>query len=416
MGTVLSPDDIVIADAARSILGSDNGSLKDFGAVDLAAGVVEQLLEKVERRSPRFSRKDIDCFACGLGVGAGIGQNLPRQITHKVGLDEIKAAFVLNEMCGSGMGAILAGAQSLKLGEAELVLAGGVEAPAAAPWLISRQQLIDWKDLKVGDIQEKLLRSDLHDALWDKISDVHTIWHAENTTARWVKGKGLDPEVFKRKIDDYAKLSHDRALAAAAAGEFQEELAPLPGAAKNDELPAKKNIELMYKRKGTIYTPQGEFLSNHNSPPLANGACFLLLMTRRKADALGLEPLSTIKAYARSGVKPEDFLLAPLAAVRELLKKTQTAIGDYDLVESNSAFGSQMLINQAELGLDMDKVNVRGDCIALGHPIGAAGARITTTLLHSLKQKKKRQGLALICLGGGNGIALAVENESEKFS
>ncbi len=409
----MSPDDVVVVEAVRSIIGSSHGGLKDLSAAQLGGAVADHLLARVEKSSQAFSRSAIDYFVCGMGIGAGVGQNLPRQIAQQSGLAEIATAFVVNEMCGSGMEAIILGSQALKLGESSFALVGGVEAPDGSPWLITRSQLIDFKDLRVADLPEKLFRADVYDSLWDKTCGVHTIVHAEKITAEWVARKGLDPEVFKRKIDEYAKLSHDRALAAAAAGDFQEEIVPVPGAGLQDELPAKKNLELMVRRRGTSYTPDGRFLSNHNSPPLADCASFLLLTRRRTAEQLGLKPLGRIVSHARAGTAPERYLLASLAAARELLQKTKTRIEDYDLVESNTAFGSQMLINQAELGLDMSKVNIHGDCIALGHPIGAAGARITTTLLHALKRTGKKRGLAMTCLGGGNGIALAVEREEK---
>jgi acetyl-CoA C-acetyltransferase len=409
MAFTFSNDDIVIVEATRSIIGAVGGGLKDLSAAQLAIPVVESLLAKIEKRSRKFSREDVDYFVAGLSIGAGIGQNLPRQIAHKTGMNEIKSAFAVNEMCGSGMEAIILGVHPLRLGEAKIALVGGVESPSMSPWLITTEQLIGWKDEKVFDIQEKVVRADMYDALWDRMFDVHTIYHAENTTREWVEGQGLDAEAFKRQVDDYAKMSHDRALAAIERGDFKEEITVIPGTGERDELPAKKNIKIMYKRKGTQFTPDGVFLSNHNSPPLGDCAAFMVLMKGETAADLGLTPLARIIGYDKAGVVPEQYLLGAQIAARRLLETTGTSVDDYDLMESNTAFGPQMLINKTELGLDLEKVNIRGDCIALGHPIGAAGARILTTLMHSLKQKDKKRGMAFICLGGGNGIAMAVE-------
>jgi len=402
-------DDIVVVDATRSVIGGVGGGLKDLSAAQLAAPIVDHLLTRIEERSPAFSRDVVDAMMLGLCIGAGTGQNLPRQIAHATGMNEIASALVVNEMCGSGLEAVILGVHALRLGEATVALVGGVESPSTSPWLITTEQLIGWKEKTVGEIQEKVVRADLHDALWDRMFDVHTIQHAEDTTRHWVQQRGLDAQVFKRRIDDYAKLSHDRALAAMAHGDFAEEIAVIPGTGSCDELPAKKNLAIMYKRRGTQFTPDGEFLSHHNSPPLGDCAAFLVLMRAETAAELGLAPLARVSGYAKAGVVPERFLLASMRAVRRLFEKTGRSANDYDLIESNTAFGSQMLINQTELGLDMQRVNIRGDCLALGHPVGAAGARILTSLIYALRHNDLRRGLASICLGGGNGIAMSVE-------
>lgn len=402
-------DDIVIVDAARSIIGSGSGTIKDIPAVNLGAHVMNGMLARCEKQSSGFSRSLVQHFACGLSIGAGLGQNPPRQITQQCGIDNIASAYVINEMCGSGMEAIINGIRPLRLGEYEFSMVGGVEAVAAAPYLITTQELISWQDKRVEEIQTLVKKADLYDGLWDKIADVHTIVHAENTTQAWVDQHNLDPEAFKLAIDDYALLSHERARAAINDGMFQDEIIAMPETSENDECPARKNIKIMNKRKGTQFTPDGIFLSNHNSPPLANGAAFMLLCSYKNAKKYGLEPLAKIVAYANAGTAPADFLLAPLGAVKRLLTNTNTKISDYDLIESNSAFGSQMLFNQQELGLDMDRVNIYGDCIALGHPVGAAGCRILTTLLYGLIRRQSHLGLATICLGGGNGIAMSIE-------
>jgi acetyl-CoA acetyltransferase family protein len=402
-------DDIVIVDAARSIIGAANGSLKYQNAAGLGHHIVNGLLSRIEGKTSKFSRNQIKHFIIGLCIGSGIGQNLPRQIARLSHLTAVESAFVVNEMCASALEAIILALHSLRLEEYPLVLAGGIEVPLASPYLITTQQLIDWKDKQVEEIQEMVVKSDMHDALWCRMFDVHTIVHAENTTEKWVKEKNLDPDLFRREIDEYAVMSHERALKATEEGAFKEELLIVSDASENDELPRGKSIEKYQRRQGTQFTPKGRYLTNLNSPALANCASFILMMKYREAQRLGLKPLARILDYSKSSVAPRNFLLAQIPAIKNLLKKTGTRIPDYDFMEINTAFGSQILINKMELGLDMDRVNCFGDCIALGHPVGAAGARLMTTLSYALKRCEKRLGLVSICLGGGNAIAMAVE-------
>ncbi len=402
-------DDVVIVEATRSIVGATNGSLGDMTSAQLGRHVVDGLLTRLERASHAFSRREVEHFILGNSVGAGSGQNLPRQIAELAGLGPVRTAFTVNELCGSSLETMILGTMSVRLGEQPLVLVGGVEAPSSAPYLITGKQLIEWQDMRVEEILPLVVKADVHDALWWPIGDAHAIAQAEETTEEWVAAHGLDAEEFKRAIDRYAIMSQERALSAVSAGHFNDELTLIPGTSEKDELPKRKNPELLAKRRGTHLTPEGRFLSYHNSPILANGAAFLMLTGFGRAKELGVEPLARVLGHGRSCVDPKRFLLAPVPAVRDLLTRTGTALGDYDLLEMNTAFGSQILIGRTELGLDMEKVNTSGDCIALGHPIGAAGARLMTTLLYALKRMRLRRGLVSICLGGGNAIAIGVE-------
>ena len=406
-------DDVVIVEATRSILGATNGSLREITAAELGCRVAEGLLTRIEGVSRSFSRRDIDHFIVGNSIGAGIGQNLPRQIAELADFGPVETAYFVNELCGSSLEAVILGAQSIRLGESPMVLVGGVEAPSAAPYLISNKQLIEWQDRRVEEIQTMVEKSDVHDALWWPTADAHAIAQAEETTAEWVAAHEMDPEDFKQEIDAYAIMSHRRALAAIATGQFTAELTCIPGTSDHDELPQEKSPELLAKRRGTHLTPDGIYLSYHNSPILANGAAFMLLTTYGCCESLGVAPLARLMGYGRSSVSPKRFLLAPVPAVRDLLHRTGAALADFDLLEMNTAFGSQILISSSELGLDVNRVNVSGDCIALGHPVGAAGARLLTTLLYGLKREDKERGLVSICLGGGNAIALGVERLCE---
>ena len=402
-------DDIIIAGAGRSIVGSESGSLKDLPPVGVGAAVLEQILTRMETASAGFSRNQTGQIIIGHCIGAGTGQNLPRQIASRCGMDRIESAFVVNEMCGSGLESLILAARTISSDEYSVVIAGGIEMPSAAPWLITTRQLIDWKDRPVGEIQEDVVRSDMFDALWCEIHGKHTIVHAENTTAEWVERKKLDPAQFKLEIDSWAVESHRRAVEAGKEGRLRPEIVVIPGTSPDDELPRIQKLERLQKRQGTRYTPNGFYLSNQNSPPLADCAAFLVLMKYSAAREYGFTPLGRIIAFSRAGVEPEKYLLAPLLSTRRLLDMTGLGVPDFDLLELNSAFGSQMIINRMELGLDMEKVNIYGDCIAFGHPIGAAGARLTITLLSALSQRRKRLGMVGICLGGGNALSLAVE-------
>jgi len=403
--------DIVIIGAKRSIIGSESGSLKSLTAVDLAVSVINFMLREIETNCDLFSRSEIHSFISGICIGSNIGQNLPRQIMEKCRIEKIETAFTVNEMCGSSLEAVIQAMNSIRLNEYPIALAGGVEMPSASPFYLTKDQLLLWKDKKVGEIEELVLRGDIRDALWCSMHDVHTIVHAENTTEKWVNRKGYNREEFKKKIDEYAVLSSERALASMDKGYPSREIAPVQGQGERDEIPKIKKISRLSRLRGTHFTPDGLFLTSHNSPPLANGAAYLLLMNRETAQKKKLKALASITAYSRAGVNPEEFLLAPVKAVKQLLEKTSTSIEDYDLFEMNTSYGSQMLINREELGLDMDKVNIYGDCIALGHPVGAAGARILTTLVHGLNRTGGKNGLVSICLGGGNGLALSIRRE-----
>ncbi len=406
-------NDIVIIGAKRSIIGSSSGSgsLNSLSAVELASFVIEDILQNVEKDGFHFSRDEIQSFISGICVGSNIGQNLPRQIMEKCRIGETETAFSVNEMCGSGLEAVILAYNSIRIGEYPMALAGGVEMPSATPFFITREQLIDWKDKKVEEIQDLVVRADVHDAMWCSMHNVHTIVHAENTTSEWVEKRGLDRENFKTAIDEYAVLSAERTLNAIREGFFSEETVSIPGASIIDEIPKIKKMSKLARLRGTHFTPDGLFLTSHNSPPMANGAAYLLLMTRETAERKKLKPLARITGYSRAGVRPEDFILAPVKAVNQLLEKTSTKIYDYDLLEMNTSYGSQMLINRDELELDMGRVNIYGDCVALGHPIGAAGARLLTTLVYALKRERKKRGLVSICLGGGNGLAMSIERE-----
>ncbi len=402
-------DDIVVAAAGRSIVGAENGSLKTLGLSETGSYILEEILSNLEYGSDTFEREGIHQIILGHCIGAGTGQNLPRQIASGCGMDKVESAFIVNEMCGSSLEAIIIAMKTIVQEEYPVVIAGGIEMPSATPYLITTQQLLDWQDRSVEEIQTEVVKADMYDALWCRVHDVHTIVHAENTTADWVKSRNFEPADFKLEIDKWAVLSWQRAVKAIENGSLKEEIVVIPGTSENDEIPKEKKLALLQKRKGTLFTPDGVYLSNYNSPPLANGAAFLVMMKYKTAVEYGFHPLARITAYSRAGVIPEKYILAPVVSIWKLLFDTGMKIEDFDLLELNTAFGSQMIINKMELGLDMEKVNIYGDCISYGHPVGAAGARLATTLLYAMKKRDCRHGLVSICLGGGNALSVAFE-------
>ncbi len=399
--------DVVFLGAKRSPLGSLSGSLASLKPVQLGAPVLKGLISSL----PSLSLEDcpLEQIIIGQALGAGTGQSLPRQVFHSLGLPPPSSAFIINQLCGSSLEAVLLARQSILTECYSLVAAGGIEAPSAAPYLLSREEIIGMQEMPLGEAEPKLRQSALYDSLWCAIHDTHTIVHGEETTARWVRERGLNPDETKARIDSFARESHERALAAREEGLFDKELVLSDGWARQDELPHHVSLEKLKRRRGTGFSPGGIYLSAHNSPPLANGAAFVLLSSYEEAAKRDLPPMARILDYARVGVREEDFLLAPVLAVRKLLEKTRMVLDDFDVLELNPAFGSQMLFYEEDLKADMKKVNIQGDCLSLGHPIGAAGTRLITTLLHRLEREDLSLGLVAICMGGGNGIALAVE-------
>lgn len=402
-------EDIVVTAAKRSIMGSAKGSIKELESAKLGYYILDGLLRELEESSDHFRRSLVKKLITGQAVQAGTGQSLPRQIAALCSIPPLEAALTINELCGSSLEAVIMAIHSLQVGEYPLVLAGGVESLSTSPYLLRESELLKWQYRRVEELIPYLQRASLYDALWCRISEVHTIVHAERVTADWVKEQGLEPELFKAMIDRYAIESNERALKAVEQELLSDEIVTIPGGSAKDELPAPKKPALMAKRRGTRFTPEGFYLTNHNSPPPANCAAFLLLMSYRRAKELELEPLVRINGYFRGATEHESYLLAPIAAIRGLLERGKREIDDYDIMELNSAYGSQVPIMQRELGFEMAKVNIYGDSLAYGHPIGAAGARLLTTLIYALIREEKRLGLVSICMGGGNGIAIEVE-------
>ena len=390
-------DPVVITHATRTAIGAFGGSLAGVPAVDLGATVIRALLEQSD-----VDPADIDEIILGQVLTAGAGQNPARQAALRAGIPETASAMTINKVCGSGLKAVHLGWQALALGDADIIIAGGQENMSQAPHLLpgSRQgqSLGDWT----------LKDSMLNDGLWCAIEDIHMGETAERIADRF--------DIDRDEMDAFAAASQQKAEAAQQAGLFAEEITPV-------ELPQRRGDPLIFDRDefpraGTttdkLATLRPAFrrdgrITAGNASGINDGAAALLLMRASRAEGLGLQPMARLVAFSSAGVAPEIMGTGPIPATRQCLQKAGWSLQDLDLIESNEAFAAQALAVGKTLGWDDGRVNVCGGAIALGHPIGASGARILVTLLHALKRENLRRGLATLCIGGGQGVAMAVE-------
>lgn len=387
----------VIVDAVRTPIGNFLGSLQKFTAPELGAMAVKALLERTG-----VDAEQVDEIIMGNVLTAGVGQNPARQAGLKGGLPPKVAALTVNKVCGSGLKAVILGAQAIRLGDAEVVIAGGQENMSLSPFLLKGLRT----GLRLGN--SEAIDSMVADGLWCAMEDFHM-----GSTAELV---AREHKVSREQMDAYAAKSQEKALAAIKDGAFKNEIVPVsipqrkadPVLFENDEGPragttAEKLAKLRpaFEKEGTV--------TAGNASTINDGAAALLLMSKEKAESLDLKPLAEIKAYATAGLEPKWVMMTPVPTVKLLWEKTGWSDKDVDLYELNEAFAVQSVAVLKELNLDAAKVNIHGGAVALGHPIGASGARILTTLVHSLKNKKLKRGIAALCLGGGNGVGVAVE-------
>ena len=389
----------VILSAVRVPTAKFLGALKSFSATQLGALVVR---EAVARAGVSPARVD-ECIL-GNVISAGLGQAPARQAALHGGLPPQTAALTINKVCGSGLKAVMLAQQAIATGEAEIVVAGGMESMSNAPYLLAKAR----EGLGLGHGQ--LLDAMIHDGLWDSFNDIHMGLTGEIVAEKY----GLTRE----QQDAYALESHRRALAAIDAGAFRDEILPVevPGAKgastrlEIDESPRRETTLEALARLKPAFKENGTVTAG-NAPGVNDGAAALVVATREVARESGRAPLARIVAQATSGVEPSLVMMSPVEAVKKLWKKTGWNASTVDLVELNEAFAVQSLAVIRELDLDPARVNVHGGAVALGHPIGASGARVLTTLLYALRRHGKRRGVATLCLGGGNGVALAIELE-----
>ncbi|XXF10454.1 acetyl-CoA C-acetyltransferase [Pseudomonas sp. D2-3] len=389
--------EVVIVAATRTAIGSFQGALADVPATDLGAAVIRRLLEQTG-----LDGAQVDEVILGHVLTAGVGQNSARQAAIKAGLPHAVPALTLNKVCGSGLKALHLGAQAIRCGDAEVIIAGGMENMSLAPYVLPKART----GLRMGHGQ--LVDTMISDGLWDAFNDYHMGITAENLVDKYA--------ISREDQDAFAAASQQKATAAIEAGRFADEITPIliaqrkgePVAFATDEQPrAGTTADTLGKLK-PAFRKDGSVTAG-NASSLNDGAAAVLLMSAGKAQALGLPVLARIKAYANAGVDPAIMGIGPVSATRRSLEKAGWTLDELDLIEANEAFAAQALSVGKELGWDASKVNVNGGAIALGHPIGASGCRVLVTLLHEMLKRDAKKGLATLCIGGGQGVALLLE-------
>ncbi len=389
--------EVVIVAATRTAIGSFQGSLANVSAVDLGAAVIRQLLAQTG-----LDPAEVDEVIMGQVLTAGAGQNPARQAAIKAGLPFAVPAMTLNKVCGSGLKALHLGAQAIRCGDAEVIIAGGQENMSLANYVMPGART----GLRMGHAQ--IVDTMISDGLWDAFNDYHMGITAENLVEKY--------SLTREQQDAFAAASQQKAVAAIEAGRFVDEITPIlipqrkgdPLSFATDEQPrAGTTAESLGKLK-PAFKKDGSVTAG-NASSLNDGAAAVILMSAEKAKALGLPVLAKIAAYANAGVDPAIMGIGPVSATRRCLDKAGWNIDQLDLVEANEAFAAQSLAVAKDLQWDLNKVNVNGGAIALGHPIGASGCRVLVTLLHEMLKRDAKKGLATLCIGGGQGVALALE-------
>ena len=387
---------VVIISACRSPIGKLQGKLSSLNAPQLCSKVIENVL-KLSKVEP----SQVDEVIMGNVISAGIGQNPARQAALSGGIPSTVAALTINKVCASGLKAVTLGAQTISLEESEIVIAGGMESMTNAPFLLKEMR----NGKKLGD--SKVIDSLVFDGLWDCYNDVHMGTLCELTVDKY--------KITREEQDDFALQSHKKAAEATRLGMFKEEIVPISVKRGRDEEVIDTDESIRYdtgieklSALKPVFSDKGTITAG-NSPGLNDGAAALLLVSEEAAGKLNLEPIAEIIGYATAHVDPKWFTIAPVNAVKRLLGERSLKIEDFDLIEVNEAFSAQTIAVIKELCLDPARVNINGGAIALGHPIGASGARILVTLIHSLRQRKKELGLAALCLGGGGAMSIAIK-------
>lgn len=388
---------IVITSAARTAVGKFKGSLKNMQGHDLGSVVVKGVVEK-----SKLKMYEVDELIVGQVLTAAAGQNPARQAAIQAGLPIEKPAYIVNQVCGSGLRSIVAGYQAIMSNDSNIVVAGGQESMSNAPHVIN---ISDDQKLEKSNLVDTMIK----DGLWDAFNDYHMGITAENVATKW--------QITRKDQDDFALSSQIKAELAQKNRKFKDEIVPVILKSKSgnikfevDEHPrAGMTMEKLsklipkFKKDGTVTTG--------NASGINDGAAAVVLMSQNEAKKRNLDPLATIVSWATCGVDPSLMGSGPIPASKKALEKAGWKIADLDLIESNEAFAAQSLAVIKDLGLPKEKVNVNGGAIALGHPIGASGARILVTLIHEMQKRKVKKGLATLCIGGGMGIAMCIERE-----
>jgi acetyl-CoA C-acetyltransferase len=390
-------NDVVIASACRTPIGKFQGSLAGFRAPELGALAVAEAL-----RRAGIEAGAVDEVILGCVLAAGLGQNPARQAARGAGIPDAVGSFTINKVCGSGLKAVMLGAQAIKAGDIEVAVCGGMESMTNAPYLLPDARA----GARLG--HSRMLDSMVHDGLWDIYNDFHMGITGEKVSAKY--------EIGRAQQDAFAAESHRRAVEATAAGRLDEEKFAIAIPQKKGEplrfttdegVRADATAESLGKLK-PAFQKDGTVTAG-NASQINDGASALVVMSAARAAKLGVKPLARITAYATGGMAPEWVMMAPEISVRKTAEKLGRQPADFDLHEINEAFSAAACALTRVLDLDPAKVNVNGGAVALGHPIGASGARILTTLLYAMRQRKAKTGMASLCLGGGNAVSLAVE-------
>lgn len=387
----------VIVSAVRTPVGSFGRSLKDISAVQLGVVALKEALARID-----LSPDQVDEVILGNVLQAGQGQNPARQVAIHAGIPKEVPSLTINKVCASGLKSVFFAAQAVLLGDAEIVVAGGIENMSQAPYALGGAR---WGQ-RMGD--GKLVDLMILDGLWDAFNGYHMGNTAENVSAKF--------GVSREEQDRFAFESQQKAEAAIKSGRFKDEIVPVPIPQRKgdpvlfdtDEHPRfGTTLEALAKLK-PAFKPDGTVTAG-NASGINDGAAIIVVMSASKAESLGLEPMAIIRSYASSGVDPSIMGIGPIRASQKALARINWQAADLDLVEANEAFASQAIVVNREMGWDLAKVNINGGAIAIGHPIGASGARILTTLLYGMKRQGARKGLATLCIGGGQGAAIVVE-------
>lgn len=387
----------VIIGAVRTPVGKFQGALKGFKATELGAIVVRETVKRAG-----IDPEAVDEVIMGCVIQAGLGQNPARQAALNGGLPNTVSAVTINKVCGSGLKAVMMAAQGIQLGDTDIVVAGGMESMSNAPYLLPKAR----EGYRLGN--GTLLDSMINDGLWCAFDNQHMGCTGEVVAERF--------HVNRAEQDDYAMQSHQKAAAAIKAGKFKDEIVPI-------EIPQKKGSATVFDTDETVREDttvevlgklkpafkEGGTVTAGNAPGVNDGASALVVTSMERARELGVEPMARIVAQATSGTEPQLVMMAPVDAIKKVLKKSNWSINDVDLIELNEAFAVQAVAITRELSLDPERVNVNGGAVALGHAIGQSGSRLLTTMLYEMKRRDAHRGLVALCLGGGNAVALTIE-------
>lgn len=389
--------EVVIVSAVRTAIGSFNGSLKNISATELGGLVIKHAIDRAGLQG-----NQIDEVIMGNVLQAGLGQNPARQAAIKAEVPETVPSMTINKVCGSGLKAVHLATQAILAGDADIIVAGGMENMSQAPYLLKNAR----DGFKMGD--QKLIDSMIQDGLWCAFNDYHMGITAENLCDRY--------QISREEQDEFSADSQTRAVKAIEDGKFKDEIIAV-------EIPQRKGEPIIfdtdeYPKKGTSVEKLGSLrpafkkdgsVTAGNASGINDGAAAVVVMSRKKANELGIKPLVTIKANANAGVDPSVMGIGPVTAVKKALEKASMSLEDMNLIEANEAFAAQSLAVDRELKFNKEILNVNGGAIALGHPIGASGARILVTLIHEMQRRQAKNGLATLCIGGGQGVATIVE-------